>query len=64
MATKSTTDTKADRPRRLLLQPSPTVREVRGKLIVSDVEPHTIWVPGPSATKAALLAMACPLTLQ
>jgi hypothetical protein len=66
MTAKSTTDTKADRPgyRRLLLQPSPIVRKVRGKLIVSDVEPHTIWLAEPSATKAALLAMACSPIIQ
>jgi hypothetical protein len=65
MAAKSTTDTKADRPgyRRLLLQPSPIVRKVRGKLIVSDPEPHFVWLPEPSPTKAALLAMACSPTL-
>jgi hypothetical protein len=65
MAAKSTTDTRADRPgyRLLLLQPSPTVRKVRGKLIVSDVKPHTIWVPEPSATKAALRAMTCSPTV-
>jgi hypothetical protein len=61
MATKSTTDTKADRPgyRRLLLQPSPIIRRRKGKPVVSDVEPHTIWLREPSPTKAALLAMAC-----
>jgi hypothetical protein len=65
MATKPATDTKADRPgyRRLLLQPSPIIRRRKGKPVVSDAEPRFVWLPEPSATKAALLAMACSPTI-
>jgi hypothetical protein len=64
MAAKSTTDPNTNRPgyRRLLLQPSPIIGKVRGKLVVSDAEPHFVWLPEPSPTKAALLRMRCSST--
>jgi hypothetical protein len=66
MATKPNADPNRAQPgyRRLLLQPSPIIRRRKGKLVVSDAEPHFVWLPEPPPTEATLLRMRCPPTLQ